>query len=45
MAPHIAESLRGLSPGIEITPLVTFEVNILLKPNSICNIINEIVVL
>ncbi|CAB3372686.1 Hypothetical predicted protein [Cloeon dipterum] len=25
MAPHIAESLRGLSPGIEITPLVSFE--------------------
>lgn len=27
MAPQLAESLRSLSPAIEITPLVTFEVS------------------
>jgi hypothetical protein len=27
MAQHLAESLRSLSPAIEITPLVTFEVS------------------
>lgn len=31
MAPQLAESLRSLSPAIEITPLVTFEVS----PNEI----------